>query len=136
MRQRSVANELAQASQGLDLGHAGGTYVRLELQQLQLDLQVVAFTDVSGFITLLADRNCVLKAVQVFQRKLQRGIRQQHIDELLRNIKDQRALGIGHLGCGNGRCIASSPQAVLAFVSALKEIAQANIKLLKVVQRV
>ncbi len=124
---------MPQTAQSLHLGHAGGTYVCLELQQLQLDLEKVAFTDVSGFVTLIANPDRVLEAVQVFQSKLQCGICQQSVDELLSHVENQRALGIGDLGCCYSGCIASGLQAVLAFVPALKEIAQADIKLLQIV---
>ena len=77
------------------------------LQQLKFDLEVVAFTDISSLVALVADGDRVLKAAKGFLGKLQRRIRQQYVDELLGHVEGQGALGISNLGCGNSGCIAS-----------------------------
>ena len=62
-RYRVVAQELAQADKGLHLRQAGGRDVGLKLQKLQLDLQIIAFANVSGFELRLADIDRLLKAL-------------------------------------------------------------------------
>ena len=97
-----VSQEAAQAGEGLHLRQAGGRDVGLKLQELQLDLQVVAFSNVSGFELRLADVDGLLKTLQVLQREFERGFRQQHADELLADVEGQRAFRVGDLGASDG----------------------------------
>ena len=53
-RHRFVAEQLPQARLGLNQRQSGRGNVRLELQQLDLDLEQVAFADRPGLVTLFA----------------------------------------------------------------------------------
>ena len=66
---RVVAEEPAQGDQRLHFRQAGGGDVGLKLQELQFDLQVVAFADVSGFELGFADVDCLLEAFQILQSR-------------------------------------------------------------------
>src|SRR5271166_3369450 len=71
-----VAEELPQADERLLFCQAGRRNVGLKLQELELDLQIIAFSDVSRFELRLADINRLLKSFQIVKRKLERGFRQ------------------------------------------------------------
>ncbi len=107
--------------------------VALELQQLELDLQIVAFADVAGFVTRLADVHGVLKALHVFYRQIESGFGELHADELLRHIESEGALVIGHGGFRLRGGVLGGLQAVLALPSAFEQVRNAHIKLHDVV---
>ena len=87
-----VPEEFAQTDQCLHPRQPGGRDIGLKLQKLELDLQIIAFTDVSRLQLLLADIDRLLKALQILQRKLERRFRQQNTDELLAYIERQCTL--------------------------------------------
>ena len=133
-RYRVITQKLTQPDQRLHFREAGRGDVGLKLQKLELDLQIVAFTDVSRLELRLADIDRLLKAFQVFERELKSRFRQQNADELLADVEGQRALGVGNLGARNGRLIAGSLQPPLPLVTAFEEIADPDIELLGFVQ--
>jgi hypothetical protein len=106
----------------------------LKLEQLEFDLKVVAFTDVSGFELRFADVDRLLKPFQILERKLERRFRQQYADELLANVERQRALGIGDLSARDCGRIAGCLQSPLALVTALEEVRDPDIELLSLIQ--
>lgn len=61
-RHRVVAQELTQANQRLLLGQAGRRHVRLKLQKLQFDLEIIAFPDVARFELCFANIDGLLEA--------------------------------------------------------------------------
>ena len=73
-RRRIVTQQLSKADQRLHLGQAGRRYVGLKLQQLQLDLQKVAFADGARVELRLGNIDGPLKILQVLLRELQESI--------------------------------------------------------------
>ncbi len=102
----------------------------MKLQQLQLDLEVIPFADVPGFVLRLTDVNRLLEALQVLERKTEGRFSQQDGDKLLADIEGQSALGVGNLGASDGGLVLGRLQAMLAFAPTLKEISQPGIELL------
>jgi len=100
---------------------------------LELDLQVVAFADVTSFVTRLADVHGVLKALHVFDRQIESGFGELNAYKLLRHIEGQRAFVIGDGGFRLRRGVLGGLEAVLPFSPAFKQIRNANIKLRDVV---
>ena len=76
----------------------------------------------------------MLKSFQILERELQSRFRQQNADKLLADVECQSALGIGDLGAGNRRLIAGRLQPVLPLVTAFEEVAEPDIKLLRLIQ--
>ena len=87
-----------------------------------------------GFELRLADIDRLLEALQVLERELQSGFRQQNADELLANVESQGSFGVGDLGAGDGRLIAGSLQTPLPFVAAFEQVSDPNIELLSLIQ--
>ena len=100
---------------------------------MQLDLQQIAFAHVSRLVLRFADLNGLLKAVQIHLRELKIGLGQQRADELLRDIGGQGALVVGDGRDGDCGLIARGLQAVLAFLAALDQVAEAEVELRVVV---
>ena len=90
---------------------------------MQFDFQEVALADESGFELRLADVDFLLEAFQVFLGKLKCGFGEQDADELLRNVEDERTLGVSDLGTGDGGSVPGCSQAMLALLAALEQIA-------------
>src|ERR1035441_3588858 len=133
-RYRVVAQEPTQADERLFSREAGRRDVGLKLQKLELDLQIIAFTNVPRLELRLADIDRLLKAFQILERKLERRFRQQNADELLAYIKRQRALCVGNLGARDGRLITGGLQTALTLVTAFEKVRDPNIELLSFVQ--
>lgn len=106
----------------------------MKLQQLQLDLEVIALADVARLVLSFADIDRLLGALQVQFGKTQSGFGEQHGDELLGHIEGETAFGIRDLGTRHGCLIARSLQAVLPFLAAFKQISDAGVELLDFVQ--
>jgi len=81
---------------------------------LQFDLEVVAFTDVSGLITLLADGDRILKAAKGLFSKLQRGIRQQDVESSI-------GRKISHSVVSDGRTVVYALNRGVPFVVAARQ---------------
>ena len=77
----------------------------------------------------MADIYRLLEALQVLVRKIKRRVRENRVDELLRDIEDQRALIVVHRRTRYRGLIFCGRQPMLAFLSALEEVANAQIKL-------
>ncbi len=75
----------------------GSGNIGLKLQELQFDFEEVAFADGAGLEASFADTDGVLKTVQILLGELQSGFGEKGVNELLRDVKDQSALGIGNL---------------------------------------
>jgi hypothetical protein len=104
------------------------------LQKLQLDLEIVAFTDVSRLELCLTDVYGLLKAFEILQRKLQSRSREQYADELLSYIECQCAFGIANLSTCYRCLITSGLKTPLTLVTTFKEVSDPNIELLNIVQ--
>src|SRR5262249_24359091 len=123
------SEKLAQTRQGLNLCELRRRQIALKLEQLQFDLQQVAFAHVTGLVARFADVDRFLKAVRVLLRQIERRLRQQHRNELLARVEDQRSFVVR-----NGRpryrgLVLRRLQPVLAFFSSLDEIADADVEL-------
>src|SRR5580700_11669783 len=112
--------ELAERGKRLHFGEPGSKNVRLKLQQLQFDFEQVPFAHVAGFKARLADINRLLKAVVVLLGEIERGLREQNVDELLGEIEGELTLIVGHLSPRDGGLIFSGLQAMLALFAALE----------------
>src|SRR6201999_3516395 len=110
--------------------------VGLELQQLQLDLQQVAFADVADSVLLFADPHCLLKAVEVLEREIEGRLRELRLNELLRYVENQHALRVADLVAGDGGGVFSGIDAALTLLSTLDGVAHANVKLAERVEGV
>ena len=113
---------------------SGRRYISLELQELQFDLEVVAFADRTSIQLRLRDIDRLLEALQVLLGKPQGRLRQQNADELLPHIEDESALSIGNLRLGYRCLIARRLQPSLSLLAALEQITDSDIELLRLVQ--
>ena len=107
--------------------------VRLKLEQLQLDLQVIGFADIAGAIALLADVHGVLKAFQVLLREVDHRLGELHVGEVGGHLEGESALVIGHGRASHGRLVLRRLQAVLPLLAALEEITDADVELRRLV---
>jgi hypothetical protein len=130
---RVIPGQLAQTISGLHQGHLSGGNVSLELEQLQLRLQEITFADTPRLVLILADCNGILETLEVLVGELQRGLGQQNLDELLRHVVGQRALGVAHLRDRDGRLVARRPHARLPLVTPFNGVGDAYVKLGNVV---
>ena len=67
-------------------------------------------------------------------RQLQRRFGELDVDELRGNVEGKTALIVGDLRPGHGRLILGRLQAVLPLLAALKQIADAQVELCRVVE--
>src|SRR5208337_9788 len=100
-----------------------------KLQQLEFDLQEIAFAQVADVESLFTDVHGLLEAVQILLRELQGRFRQQNINELLTDVEDKLSLTVGDLRAHHGGLILRGLKAVLALLAALEQVAQAGIEL-------
>src|SRR5271170_5345527 len=129
---------LPQSGEGLNLREVGGEDVALELQQLEFDLEQVAFAHVTGFEAGVADFDGLLKAVVILLGEFDGGLCEQNVDELLRDIEGELALAVGDLRARYGGRIFRGLEAVLTFFAAFEKVANADVELrivLEVVRR-
>ena len=99
------------------------------MQQLQLDLQKIAFADVAGVVAGLADVHGVLKTLAVLQRQIERGFGELHAHELRGYVESEGALVVGDLRFGLCGDVLRGLQAVLALSAAFEQIGDAQIEL-------
>ncbi len=70
-----------------------------------------------------SDIDSFLEALQILQRELKSGFRQQNADKLLAHIEGQGALGVGDLGASDGRLILGGLQAPLPLAATFEQVA-------------
>src|SRR6185437_7723358 len=128
---RVVSQKLAQTRKRLHLRHLGGGNIGLKLQQLQFDLEIVAFTDGSRLVLLFCNGHRLLKARQRLLRKLQVRIRQLSADELLADIENQGPFRVRHLKPRNRSRVPRGIQSFAPFAAPFKQIIDAHIKFLR-----
>lgn len=126
-------DELAECGNGLNFRESGGGEIGLKLEKLEFDFEVIALAHVAGFIALLADVDCFLETVEILFGKIDRGLREDDVDELLGNVEDEGALVVGDLRASDGGLILGGLQAMLAFLAALEGVAEAQVELSLVV---
>ena len=71
----------------MNASEAGAGDVALKLQELQSDLEIVAFAHVAGFKARFADADGFLEAVKILLREIERGLGEKDVHELLRDVK-------------------------------------------------
>src|SRR5271157_2141663 len=125
---------LAKSSKRLDFGEFGRKYIRLELQQLQFDLEQVPFAHVAGFEAGLTDFDGLLKAVVVLLGEVECGLREQNVDELLGKVEGELALVVSHLSARHGGRVFRGLIAALALPATLEEVTDADVELRLVLQ--
>jgi hypothetical protein len=101
---------------------------------LQLDLQKIALAYVACVVTRLADVHRVLEALEILQGQLKSRLCELNVDEQGGNAERKTALIVGDLRPCHGRQIPGRPQAVLPLFASLKQIADPQVELGRVVE--
>src|SRR5580704_5540874 len=91
---RFKSEKLPQSGERLNLRELCSRQIALKLQQLQFDLEQVALAHIAGFVAGFADVDRLLEALRILLREVKRRLRQQHRNELLARVEDQRPLVI------------------------------------------
>src|SRR5208337_4829978 len=123
------AQKLAQRGQRLRPDQLCVINITLKLQRLQLDLKQVVLADRSGVLAFFADLDRFLVAVEEALGELQIRLCQQGCNEELGSVGKDRALRIRDLRLGHGGRRLGGSKPVLAFLSALEEIADTGVEL-------
>ena len=131
---RFIAEQLAQIREPLHPGELRRGHIGLELKHLQLDLQQIVLADIARLVARLGDIHRVLEALEVLVGQFQSRLGQFHIDELRATLNVRVRSLSATCDRADGGQIFGRLQAVLPLLAALKQIADAQVELRRIVE--